>query len=107
MGLDIVEMVMEVERVFGFEIPDEDAGKDAYGRRPPFLTSAITFPVPRRIPSCGSGSLMSCTVRVAHLESGLARKPALSKIYGWTRSDLDLPANVSLPESSARSCGGI
>jgi acyl carrier protein len=27
MGLDIVEMVMAVERTFGFEIPDTDAGK--------------------------------------------------------------------------------
>jgi acyl carrier protein len=26
MGLDVVEMVMEVEKVFGFEIPDADAG---------------------------------------------------------------------------------
>ena len=27
MGLDIVEMVMEVERTFGFEIPNVDAGR--------------------------------------------------------------------------------
>jgi acyl carrier protein len=27
MGLDIVEMVMEVERTFGFEIPNSEAGK--------------------------------------------------------------------------------
>lgn len=27
MGLDIVEMVMEVERTFGFEIPNADAGR--------------------------------------------------------------------------------
>ena len=27
MGLDIVEMVMEVERTFRFEIPDAEAGK--------------------------------------------------------------------------------
>jgi acyl carrier protein len=68
MGLDILEMVMEVERVFEFEIPNEDAGKlrtvgDLYSYFRDHVPGAAEDP-----------ELWERLVDVVHRESGAPRE---------------------------------
>jgi len=75
MGLDIVEMVMEVETVFGIQIPDADAARlDTVGKLFDYVRDRVAAPGEATGgPGPYAGALWERYLDVIERESGAAR----------------------------------